>query len=214
MPRGVPVGVRTGTKGSFPLPRRPPRLGPTVKTPSTPCHRVLRRRRRSEGQSLVEFALIVGPLLLLVLGVIQFGFIFNSYITLTNAAREAAREGSIYVYDRTGTKSSNDLARNERIRSTLTTAMNGLVKTSPNFANSSTWTSSTSGTTVTYTTGDLVVTYTLPGTVTDNDPREGYRITVRATYHQDLYIPLIANLLPRDANGRFTLVGETTMVNN
>jgi len=166
------------------------------------------------GQSLVEFSLIVGPLLLLLLGVIQFGFIFNTYITLTNAVREAAREGSIYLYDRSVIRSVNDLNRNERIRSTLTGAMNALSKTAPQFTNSSTWTTTTSGTTLTYVTGDLTVTYALPAGVADNDPRQGYRVTVRAVYHQDILIPLIGNLLPRDAGGRLALTGETTMVIN
>jgi Flp pilus assembly protein TadG len=169
---------------------------------------------RSRGQSLVEFSLILGPLLLLLLGIVQFGFIFNTFVTITNATREAAREGSIYVYDRTMTKAVNDLTRNEEIREHLTTSLNGLSKISPQFANSSTWTSSTSGTTVTYTTGDLKVIYELPGTVTDSDTRMGYRITVRATYHLDLIIPLIGNFLPKDAGGRLALQSETTMTVN
>jgi len=177
---------------------------------ASPC----RANARARGQSLVEFSLIVGPLLLLLLGVIQFGFIFNTYITLTNAVREAAREGSIYVYDRAAVRSVNDLSRNERIRTTLTGAMNALSKAAPQFANSSTWTSTTSGTTATYVTGDLTVTYTLPAGMTDNDPRQGYRVTVRAIYHQDILIPLIGNLLPKDAGGRLALTGETTMVIN
>ena len=39
-------------------------------------------------------------------------------------------------------------------------------------------------------------------------------ITVRATYHLDLIVPLISAFLPKDANGRMTIVGETTMVIN
>ncbi len=50
--------------------------------------------------------------------------------------------------------------------------------------------------------------------MTANDPRVGYRVTVKATYHQDLVIPLIANLLPRDSGGRLSLAGEVTMVVN
>ena len=80
----------------------------------------LRRVRRGEpgqrGQSLVEFALVLTPLLLILLGIIQFGFVFNTYVTLTNAAREAAREGTIYVYDRTLTKGQNDAARNKKMQ--------------------------------------------------------------------------------------------------
>ena len=39
----------------------------------------------------MEFALILPILLLLVLGIINFGIIFNAFITITSAAREAAR---------------------------------------------------------------------------------------------------------------------------
>jgi Flp pilus assembly protein TadG len=174
----------------------------------------LRRAGRTSsaeaGQGLVEFALVLTPLLLILLGIIQFGFIFNTYVTLTNAAREAAREGTVYVYDRTLSKAANDAARNEEMRTSLLASMNLLSKTSPQITTSDTWTQS--GTT--FTTGDLTIAYVLPGTVTESDPRTGQEITVRATYHQDLIIPLISILLPRDAGGRLVLTGEVTMVVN
>jgi len=154
------------------------------------------------------------PLFLLILGIVQFGFIFNTYITMSNATREAAREGSIYIYNWTATKSLNDLYRNNSIEATLLASMNGLSTAAPQFTTGSTWTSATSGTTVTYTNGDLSVVYTLPATVGDTDARTGWQITVRATYHQDLVILLISALLPRDANGRLGLGSEVTMVIN
>jgi len=162
------------------------------------------------GQSLVEFALVLTPLLLILLGIVQFGFIFNSYVTLTNATREAAREGSIYVYDRTLTKGQNDAARNEEMRETLLDSLNLLSKTAPQFTTSGTWVAS--GTT--FTTGDVTVTYTLPAGVAESDPRTGQQITIQARYHQDLLIPLVAALLPRDGGGRLVLTGEVTMVVN
>jgi len=159
-----------------------------------PADEQQRRRRRQQadedGQSLVEFSLILTPLLFLLLGIIQFGFVFNSYVTVSTATREAARIGTIYVYDRTLSQGANDAARNSQIRTQLLASLNGLSKTAPNFTNGATWTSSTSGTTTTYTNGDIKITYELPGTVTANDPRQGYRVTVRATYHQDLVIPV------------------------
>jgi Flp pilus assembly protein TadG len=172
------------------------------------------RRSRADGQSLVEFSLILGPLFLLLLGVIQFGFVFNTYVTVSTAAREAAREGSIYVYDRTLSKTTNDAARNATIRTALLASLNGLTKTAPNFTNGVTWTSTTSGSTTTYTNGDITVTYVQPASITTNDPRQGYQVTVRATYHLDLIIPLIGDFLPKDAGGRLPLAGEVTMVIN
>jgi Flp pilus assembly protein TadG len=194
------------------MPTPPRRTGPACAAVPHRSTRIL--RGREGGQSLVEFALILTPLLFLLLGVIQFGFVFNAYVTVSTAAREAARSGSIYVYDRTLSRSVNDTARNERIRASLLASLNGLGKVAPNLANSSSWTSATSGTTTTFTNGDITVTYTLPGSVTANDPRQGYQVTVRATYHQDLVIPLVDAFLPQDAGGRLPLAGEVTMVIN
>ncbi|HJR71202.1 MAG TPA: hypothetical protein VKA43_14260, partial [Gammaproteobacteria bacterium] len=61
---------------------------------------------------------------------------------------------------------------------------------------------------------DLVITYVLPSGITPVEPRTGEQVTVRATYHQDLVIPLIAELLPRDGGGRLRLTGEVAMVVN
>ena len=49
------------------------------------------RRRSPRGQALVEFALIVPVLLLLLLGIVEFGRAWNAHQVLTDAAREAAR---------------------------------------------------------------------------------------------------------------------------
>jgi Flp pilus assembly protein TadG len=171
--------------------------------------------RSDSGQSLVEFSLVLMPLFLVLLGIIQFGFIFNTYVTMTNASRDATRLGTIYEYDRTQTKSVNDFARNESIRLQLLSSMNLLSKTSPQFSTSSSWSQTgTSPTGTTFTSGDLVIVYTIPSGITDSEPRVGQQITVRAVYHQDLVVPLISALLPSDAGGRLQLTGEVTMVLN
>lgn len=56
------------------------------------------------GQSLVEFAVILPLLLLIVLGTVDLGMGFKTYIALTNAAREGVRWISIYPSDQTGAK--------------------------------------------------------------------------------------------------------------
>lgn len=53
--------------------------------------RLVRRWRSDEGAQLVEFALVLPLLLLVVLGIAEFGFIFQRYEVITNAAREGAR---------------------------------------------------------------------------------------------------------------------------
>src|SRR5438034_1285167 len=49
--------------------------------------------RVEEGQNIVEFALLLPVLMWILMGIIQFGFIFAIYITLNNSAREASRRG-------------------------------------------------------------------------------------------------------------------------
>ena len=63
-----------------------------------------RWRRGQDGQGLVEFALILPLLLLLVLGTVDLGMGFKTYIALTNAAREGARYISIHSTDQAGAK--------------------------------------------------------------------------------------------------------------
>lgn len=52
-------------------------------------------RRRSRGQSLVETAIILPIVLLLVMGIIDFGLLFNNYILISNASREGARKAAL-----------------------------------------------------------------------------------------------------------------------
>lgn len=58
--------------------------------------RRLRNRRYGErGASAVEFALVVPFLLLIVFGIIVYGMVFAQSLSLSNAARQAARSGVI-----------------------------------------------------------------------------------------------------------------------
>ena len=52
-------------------------------------------RRRQRGQAVVEFALVLPILLILLLGIVDFGFGFKTRITVTNATREGARFGAV-----------------------------------------------------------------------------------------------------------------------
>lgn len=47
------------------------------------------------GQSTVEFALVLPILLLIVFGIIEFGLIFNAYVTVISSSREGARYGIV-----------------------------------------------------------------------------------------------------------------------
>jgi Flp pilus assembly protein TadG len=48
--------------------------------------------RSDKGQAAVEFALVAPLLFALLLGIIQGGIVFHNYITVTDAARAAARK--------------------------------------------------------------------------------------------------------------------------
>jgi len=51
-------------------------------------------RRPQGGQGLVEFAMLVPVFLLILLGMLEFGFAFNHNMTLEYATREGARAGA------------------------------------------------------------------------------------------------------------------------
>ena len=51
--------------------------------------------RREDGQAITEFALILPVLVALLLGIIQFGIVFNNYLTITDAARAGARKAAV-----------------------------------------------------------------------------------------------------------------------
>lgn len=54
-----------------------------------------RRLAQREGQSLVEFALVVSLLAVLLFAIIQYGFIFAAHISLRNASNVGARYGTL-----------------------------------------------------------------------------------------------------------------------
>lgn len=52
--------------------------------------------KNDNGQAVVEMAIVLPLLLLLILGMIEFGWILNGEITITAAAREGARTAVVY----------------------------------------------------------------------------------------------------------------------
>jgi len=67
--------------------------------------------KREDGQSLVEFALVVPIFLLVLFSIVDFGMAFHAWITVTNSAREGARVGAVRA-------SSADIE--QRVRDTAT----------------------------------------------------------------------------------------------
>jgi Flp pilus assembly protein TadG len=57
------------------------------------------RHRRDSGASLVEFALIAPFLMLLLMGIIEFGYFFGEFNDVRHGAREAARLAAVNAGD-------------------------------------------------------------------------------------------------------------------
>ena len=55
----------------------------------------IKNLKNQKGQALVEFTIVLPILMLLIMGIFQFGMMLNAYITIGNAAREGARAGII-----------------------------------------------------------------------------------------------------------------------
>jgi hypothetical protein len=155
------------------------------------------------GQSLAEFAMILTPLMMVLLGIIQMGLVLSTYVTMSSAAREGARAATIYLYNRTEAKATNDTQRHDAAHNAAVNAMGVLSKVAPQFSGA-----------------DFVITYpcdggTPPsGCAAANDPRSGQYVRVQMTYHLDLLLPIVGQLLPQDANGRMPLTADITMVIN
>jgi len=171
--------------------------------------------RIEEGQNIVEFALLLPVLMWILMGIIQFGFIFAIYITLNNAVREGSRWGSIYVFDNNSSASQNDTTRNNGIvdriyasRGILGIPARGSSGTNMDLSsNGNLSAASCPEQTPAPTSGfkwpnganpDLTICYAVPTGVTANDPRRGYYMDVEAWYHLQVFIPLLQQFLPDD----------------
>lgn len=51
--------------------------------------------RSEDGQGVVEFAFVLPLLIALVFGIVEFGIVFNNYVTLTDATRVGARKATV-----------------------------------------------------------------------------------------------------------------------
>jgi Flp pilus assembly protein TadG len=67
--------------------------------------------KSERGQTFTEFALVLPILIVLMLGIVQFGVVFNNYVTLTNAVRAGARTGVVSRSSPNPTKACVDQVR-------------------------------------------------------------------------------------------------------
>lgn len=88
---------------------QPGRLAPPAHTEPHPADP---RACRTRGQAMVEFTLILPLLLLLILGIYQFGQTYADYIQVTNAARDGGRKALVSRSDASGVPDVVTAAKN------------------------------------------------------------------------------------------------------
>jgi hypothetical protein len=189
-------------------------------------------RPGERGQAMVEFAMVMLPLLLLVVGIIQFGLIFGANVSLTNAAREAAREASIYRYVGGDTNSANGVTRCTAAVDAAKQAFGFLSTTSPSFSASSPCPGGVDlngdGKDDLWQNGDVELSFCAGGTAagspcpaTSNpatyctfESGEGCLVRVQLSYNQAIVVPMLDAILDGDGNGLLELKADASMVMN
>lgn len=66
--------------------------------------RFIKRKKREDGQAMVEFALILPIFLLILCGIIDFGWLFYNQLSLNNACREGARYAVVHTAENADTQ--------------------------------------------------------------------------------------------------------------
>ena len=135
---------------------------------------------RPQGQALVEFALILTPLLLILFSIIQLGLLFSTQLGLATAARETARYASTLIT----TSAAQSLTNGSLALTDMRTRKLPQYVVAFNLANLNT-TAATPPSNVTY------CYYANPGSPTTYS----IRVIARAQYKQVLLLPLISNII-------------------
>lgn len=68
--------------------------------------------RNERGQTMVEFALVVPILCVVLFGILQFGALYNDYVTLTDATRVGARKAATARHEANPEAAAEAAARN------------------------------------------------------------------------------------------------------
>ena len=121
------------------------------------------RHRDARGQAIVEFAAVLLPLLMIIVGIIQFGLLFGANVSLTNAAREGARDGTVYLFSGTD-KLTNDKNRCTAVLQGAKSSFGLIAAASPYFVAADPCASGHRVNDYTWTNGDLTITYCRPTT--------------------------------------------------
>ena len=134
---------------------------------------------RRSGQALVEFSLVLVPLMLILAAVLQFAFVLGTQVGITNAVREAARNAAAIETDTPALATTNGQAGYVQL-----TGGTGLLATNVQA----------------YQTGQLVrsgapITQVCYTTYLDPAATTQVRVKVEAYYRHPLFIPFISSIL-------------------
>jgi Flp pilus assembly protein TadG len=205
-----------------------------VPTPATPVAPPRPRTEREErrGQAMVEFAAVLLPLLVVIVGIVQLGLILGANVSLTNAAREGAREATIHRYVASNGNAAEGDSRCTSAVDAATAAFGFLTPSSPHFSASSPCPGGVDlngdGLFDLWQNGDIEVSLcaggTAPGTECPDtsesdtyctvDSGKGCLVRVQVTYNQALVVPLLDAILDDDGNGLFEIKADAAMVIN
>jgi Flp pilus assembly protein TadG len=140
-------------------------------------------RRRTRGQSLVEFALIL-PIFLLLFALLDFGRVIYAQQTITQDAREGARAGLVAALDSPVSTTSYQKIRNAALAMAPGVALANSNITGATGACSSTPTDSVSSTTCFF-----------PDGVVSSDPTNPPRVVVNISVTVTLLTPILSNIV-------------------
>ena len=165
-------------------------------------HLLLRRSKRTphRGQAMAEFALILPLALLILFGIIQFGFLFASQIGMVNALRETARYASTSpVTDATSADTSGAIVC-QYLLGQGSFAGTGALNKMPGYESAFA--------------GPASVTYQSYTDPHGGTPTYSVKLTVYAEYRHLLLVPLVNVILDGldgAADTRFRLGAQETM---
>ena len=139
-------------------------------------------RRRRDGQALVEFALVFPVLILLLLGILDFGRAIYAYNTIADAARDGARVAAV---NQIATSPAGDCTQTRPIEDPFNAHWS--VKTC----------AATSATALGIQTGAVTVSYTAPPgtTLTCTPVNVGCIANVTVDYVFNPITPIIGNIV-------------------
>jgi len=155
------------------------------------------KSQSNSGQAVLELAFVLPMVLLLLLGLIEFGVLFYNKAMITNASREGARAGMTYTTTYNSSTDSSSYWSVAAMQSAVTTAVNNYLQTRLiNFGGVPTW--STNASRSGYSPGDP--DYPLYNSI-------GGTVDVTVTYnHTFLVFPRFIGL-----GSTISIAGETVM---